>query len=145
MELIYEKLSYKIIGILYKVYNTLGYGYQEKDYQKAIESELADLGLPFKRELYSNIRYNNKVLSKFFADFLIDNKILLEIKVANRIYSAHFNQVLQYLKSNNLKLAIIGAFTPEGILIKRVINDRTQSKKNHLRNLRYLRSAIERG
>lgn len=125
MNLLYKDFSYKIIGALYKVYNSLGYGYQEKEYQKAIASEFDSLFIKYEREVYSKLEYKGRYITKFYLDFLVENKIVLEIKVANKVYTKHFNQVLQYLKNNNSNLAIIGVFTPDGILIKRVINQRS--------------------
>jgi len=122
--LLYADLSYKVIGIVYKVYNALGYGYKEKEYQKAIANELESNQITFQRELYSNVKYNGELLTKFYLDFLIDNKIVLETKIANQVYKKHFSQVLQYLKSNNLKLGIIVVFTPDGIITKRIINEK---------------------
>jgi GxxExxY protein len=120
--LYHPDLSFQLVGILFKVYNTLGFGYQEKEYQKAISIELEKAKISFERELYCPIKYDGKILRKFFVDFLIDEKIVLEIKVANDIYKNYFGQVLQYLKSNSLKLGIIAAFTPNGVLLRRIVN-----------------------
>src|SRR6185369_7978633 len=72
MALLYEDLTKQIIGAIYKVYNSLGYGYKEKEYQKALASEFERIGLKYERELYSNITFNNKIISKFFVDFLVE-------------------------------------------------------------------------
>ncbi|MBI5529910.1 MAG: GxxExxY protein [Candidatus Doudnabacteria bacterium] len=125
MELIHRELSYQVIGALYKVYNSLGYGYKEKEYQKAFEEELKALGIKYKRELYSKLSYNGKVITGFFVDFQIDDKLIVELKVAEGIYQKHFNQVLAYLKNFNLDLGIVAAFTSQRIIIKRIINQRS--------------------
>lgn len=69
MELLHKDLSYQIIGALYKVYNTLGYGYKEKEYQRAFAEELKSLGLENKRELHSKLIYNGKPIAGFFCRF----------------------------------------------------------------------------
>ncbi|MCL5666546.1 MAG: GxxExxY protein [Patescibacteria group bacterium] len=120
--MLYEDLTRKIIGALYKVYNALGYGYKEKEYQKALAMELEKLGLKYQRELCSNLKYEDRVITKFFVDFLIESLVVLELKVANEIYPKHLQQVIQYLKNHSLKVGLIGAITPNGIIIKRVAN-----------------------
>lgn len=120
--MLHGDLSYKIIGAVYAVYNQIGYGYKEKEYQKALGSEFGKLGIPYQREVYSSLIYQNQKIKGFYLDFLVDNKIILELKVANDIYPKYFQQVLQYLKSHGLEVGIIAAFTPQKILIKRIIN-----------------------
>ena len=80
------------------------------------------IGLKYKRELYSQLKFNDKVIAGFYLDFLVDDKIVLELKVANDFYLKHRQQVIQYLSSNNLKLALIAVITPQKVLIKRIIN-----------------------
>ena len=95
---LYEDLSQKIIGAAYKVYNTLGYGFKEKDFQKALAAELEALGLKVVRELYSKLIYEGKIITSFFVDLLVDDgssKIVVELKVAEKIYQKHFYQVFR--------------------------------------------------
>ena len=70
----------EIIGAIFRVYNTLGYGYREKEYQKALAEELAKLGLRFQRELYSFLKYGEKIIAKFYVDFLVENCVVVEFK-----------------------------------------------------------------
>lgn len=126
MELLYKDKTDKLIGAIIKVYNTLGYGYQEKEYQTAYAEELKSLDIKFSRELYAYLKYNNKIIRKYFLDFLVEFgevKIVVELKVANDTYRQHFNQVLQYLKNNSIKLGLILVITPRQVIIKRVINN----------------------
>lgn len=120
--LLYEDTTRQIIGALYKVYNTLGFGYKEKDYQKALALELERIGLKFQRELYSNLKFNDKILAGFYVDFLIEEKIVLEMKVAKDFYLKFRQQTLQYLKNHNLRLGLIAIITPQRVQIKRIIN-----------------------
>jgi GxxExxY protein len=121
-DFLYKDLTEKLIKAIFNVYNELGYGYREKEYQNAYAEELKDLGLLFSRELYSNLTYKGKVIRRYFLDFLVENKVVVELKVANEVYHQHFTQVLQYLKNNNLQLGLILVLTPTKVLIKRVIN-----------------------
>ncbi len=121
-ELIYKGLSYKIIGIIFKVYNELGYGYQEKYYQRAIALELNKENLNYIQEKEVKLNYENKTIGKYFLDFIIENKIVLELKVANTFHSQDIKQILGYLKASGLQLGILVIITNNGIKYKRIIN-----------------------
>ena len=118
----FPELSYSITGAVFKVYNELGYGYQEKYYYRAIKNKLNESGLKVKEQLSVPLMASGKSIGRYFLDFLIDDTVVLEIKVANQIYPKHVKQVLGYLKANNLKLGIIAVFTKNGIVTKRVVN-----------------------
>lgn len=122
MTLLHEELTEKIIGALFKVYNSLGLGYKEKEYQKALASEFDRLGLKYKRELYSNVKFNEKVIAGFYVDFLLEDSVVVELKVAKEVYLKHRQQVIQYLKNHDLKVGLIGVITENQVLIKRIIN-----------------------
>ncbi|PIR44193.1 GxxExxY protein [Candidatus Wolfebacteria bacterium CG10_big_fil_rev_8_21_14_0_10_31_9] len=121
-KVIYPQLSYKIVGALFEVYNSLGYGYKEKYYQRALSEALKGLGIKFKEQLLSTVKFKNNDIGKIFLDFLIDDKIVLEIKKTDRFSKTEIEQVLGYLKATNLKLGIIAHFTKDGIKYKRILN-----------------------
>lgn len=122
MELLYKDLTEKIIGACFKVYNTLGYGYQEKEYQKALAAEFIRLCLGFTRELYSNLFFEGVKIRGFFVDFLVEDKVVVELKVAKDVYQKHFSQMSQYLKNQNLELGLLVVYSPTGVIVKRVVN-----------------------
>lgn len=119
---LYKDLTEKVIGALFHTYNNLGYGYREKEYQRWLEEELKKSGLAFKKELYCNLLYGDKIISKFFIDFLVENKLVVELKVAEEFHKKYFDQVMTYLKTNNLQLGLLAIFTKNKVLIKRIIN-----------------------
>ncbi len=121
-ELLYKELSYKINGILFKVYNNLGYGYQEKAYQKVIALELDKNKLKYKRELKTNLMYDNHEIGKYYLDFLVDNKIILEIKTGNFFHKKDYYQIKNYLKVHNLELGLLVLFSLNKVEIKRILN-----------------------
>lgn len=121
-ELIYPELSYQIVGLLYETYNKLGFGYQEKYYQRAFEKELQNQKIKYSREAPFKIKYKGESIGKYYVDFIIDGKVAVELKVANDYYKRHLTQVLGYLKSTNLKLGIIAIFTEKGLKYKRIAN-----------------------
>ena len=78
--MVYPDLSYKIIGVIFDVFNELGYGYQEKYYQRAIAKSLFQLELSYKEQILYEIRFKDEIIGRCFFDFLIEDKIILEIK-----------------------------------------------------------------
>jgi GxxExxY protein len=120
--LVYPELSYIIMGILFEVHNKLGTKYQEKHYQRAIEIKLKELNIPYKREAKVNIEFGKEKLGEFYIDFIIDNKIILEIKKIWKITQDDIKQVLRYLKATKLRLAIIANFRHKRLECRRVIH-----------------------
>jgi len=119
-KVIYKELSYELVGILYDVYNELGYGHPERYYQKAIAVALQRNNLLFKEQVPYVLK--NKVIGRYFLDFLIDDKIVLELKKDGRFAKKNIEQVKSYLQATNMKLAILANFTPEGVKFLRVLN-----------------------
>ena len=121
-ELLYKDLSYKIRGILYEAYNYSGPGYREKYYCQIINEKLHEAKLDFVEQLEIPIQYKTKILTQRYADFAIENKIIVEIKVGKRLYQKDFDQLVEYLKITNLKLGLIALFHKNGVDISRVLN-----------------------
>src|ERR1039458_8996861 len=92
-DLIYPELSYQIVGILFSVFNELGYGYKEKYYQRAVSQELDRAGLPFEEQICFPVIFKGEVIGKQFFDFLIDGKVILELKQGNRFSRNDITQV----------------------------------------------------
>ena len=122
IQLIYPELSYKIVGILYQVYNEIGYGLQEKYYQKALENEFIKQNVIVKAQCPYLIKYNGELIGKYYVDFIVEDLIVLEIKKGDYYRKRNFEQVLGYLKVTNLKLAILANFTSKGVKYKRILN-----------------------
>lgn len=121
-ELIYGDLSYKIIGALFRVFNTIGWRYNEKIIQKAISDELTKLKITHQREVHVVVKYNGEKIGQHRLDFLIENQIVLEIKKGRHLLLKDFNQIKSYLKTSNLKLGILALFTSSQVKFARIIN-----------------------
>jgi len=121
-DLIYPELSYQIIGILFEVYNQLGSGYHEKYYQKAVALQLKENKVSFKEQVYTPLILKEEIIGKNFLDFLIEDKIILEIKKGDRFSKKHIEQILNYLKTTNLKLGILANFGLKDLKFKRIVN-----------------------
>lgn len=124
--LIYPDLSYKIMGVLFRVHRKLGNSYQEKYYQRAIEAEFEDEKISFKREVLVKLNYGDKDIGKYFLDFVVDGKIALEIKTVPFLRQEYLNQVLAYLNAANLKLGIVANFRTNRLTYRRLVNPRVK-------------------
>ena len=121
-DLIYPELCYQVIGILFEVWTEMGFGYKEKVYQNAVAQALEESNVNFKKELPAKIQFRGKPIGIYYFDFLIDNKIILEMKVRNFFSNKDIMQLYSYLKVQQLKLGIIAHFTRSGVKFKRVVN-----------------------
>jgi GxxExxY protein len=120
--IILKEESYRLMGLLFEVHNKLGSVYKEKNYQDAIEAILRRESIPFERERNINLKFDNLDVGNFFADFVIDGKILLEIKATKFITQEDIRQTLRYIKSAGLPLGIIVNFRSGELKYKQVIN-----------------------
>jgi len=123
---IYPELSYQLMGLLFKVHRRLGNSYQEKYYQRAIEVELKKENLPYKKEVLVKLNYGEASIGRYFLDFVIDEKIALEVKTVPFIKQEFLNQVLAYLDASNLKLGIVANFRTGRLTYKRLVNPRVK-------------------
>lgn len=121
-DLVYPELSYRIIGVLFDVYNKLGAGLSEIAYQRAVAVALKNARLNFKEQVYSPLTYEGVTVAGNFFDFLIEGRVVLELKKGNRVSRTHIQQVYQYLVSKKLKLGILAYFAPGSLHFKRIIN-----------------------
>lgn len=124
-DIVYPELSYQIVGLLYDVHNKIGGGHKEKYIQRAIELLLKKNHLPYQKELLCPLIFEGRTIGKYFLDFLIENKIILEIKVGERFNKESIDQVFSYLKANSLKLGILAQFTKEKVRFRRILNLRS--------------------
>ena len=122
IELVYPELSYKLVGISYDVFNELGPGHKEVYYQNALAKELQKLNIPFKEQVYFPITFKGAQVGKYFLDFLVDDKIILELKAGDRFSRKNIEQTYSYLKISNLKLGILINFTGGEVKFKRILN-----------------------
>lgn len=122
-EIIYRELSYDIVGIIFEVYKHLGYGHRETYYHRAIAIELKKQNIEFEHEKEIPLHYKGNKIGKTFLDFIIDRKIILEIKVANSMKQKDIVQVLEYLRSSGIRLGIIAWITKRGVYYRRLVNN----------------------
>ena len=121
-EILFKEESYAIVGRAMEVYNRLGPGFLEIVYKDALVVEFMDSQIPFRREVEYKVNYKGRVLPhKFFADFLVFEKIILEVKTARKIAPEHKAQALNYLKVSGCRLALILNFAEKELVYKRIV------------------------
>ena len=117
-----EKETYKIIGICMEVHKNLGPGLLEIVYKDALEIEFKENNIPFEREKEYSIEYKGKILPhKFYADFIINEDIVLEIKAIKEFSSEHIAQILNYIKLSRSELGLLINFQTKSLQYKRYI------------------------
>jgi GxxExxY protein len=123
-KIIYKDECYKIYHCVYEVYNKLGNGFLESVYHEALEIELAKENIPFESQKMIQVYYDDKLLSQYFrADIVCYNKIIMELKVVNKINNEHKAQLMNYLAATKMKLGLLINFgTYPKVEICRIIN-----------------------
>lgn len=121
-ELIYKELSYQLTGFAFEIDNLVGYGQDEKTYSDAFEVLLKKNKINYQRELYFPITIEDKLLKKCFFDFLVDDKIIVELKANDINFKQVCAQVFKYLKASDKKLGLVYRFSKSGVRTKRIPN-----------------------
>lgn len=121
-QLVYKEEAYKIIGICMAVHRELGKGFSEVVYGDALEIELMDNNVNYSREKKIDIVYKGNLLPhKYKADFIINDKIVLEIKAISCLTDSHVKQTLNYLAVSKLKLGLLINFGEDSLRYKRIV------------------------
>jgi GxxExxY protein len=115
MEDVYKhsELSEKVIEAFYRVYNVLGYGFLEKVYENALLIELEGMGIPVKPQCPIQVFYEGKVVGEYFADLIVKDSIIVEIKASRNLCPEHEAQLLNYLKATKIEVGLLLNFGPK--------------------------------
>lgn len=125
--MLYKELTDEILHAFYLVHYKLGFGFLEKVYKNALYIELTTMGLKCETEKPINVFYNQKVVGVFYADIVVEGKVILELKAVESICKEHEYQLINYLKACDLEIGLLLNFGKKAEL-KRVIytNDRKE-------------------
>ncbi len=133
-ELIYKEESYEIVGKCMEVHNNLGPGFLEIVYKDALEYEFKKAGIPYEREKKYEVNYKDIILPhKFYADFVVYDKIILEVKGVSAIAEEFIAQSINYLKVSGNKLAMIVNFGELKLNYKRLVLDEKRSEWKNIK------------
>lgn len=122
-ELKYKNITEKIIGASFEVHKFLGNGFQEVIYQRALAWEMAQAGLGFAREIEQDILYKDlpEPIGTRRADFVVEGKVLVELKAIINLEDVHLAQALNYLKAYKLEVGLLINFGSKSLTFKRLV------------------------
>jgi GxxExxY protein len=116
-----EDLTYKIRGAIFEVNRELGAGFLERVYQNALLIELEDRGIKAASQVPIIVKYKNKEVGEYFADIVVENRVILELKAVESLEKIHEAQLLNYLKATGYKVGFLVNFTHPKAIIKRFV------------------------
>lgn len=121
MSVVYKNLSFNVMAAVYEVHNTLGFGFLEKVYERALCKELCDRKIPVETQKEIKVYYKGDEVGTYFADLVVNDEILLELKVVESLNNFHKAQMLHYLKATGFKLGLLINFGKERVEYKRLV------------------------
>jgi GxxExxY protein len=117
----FSEITKSIINAFYNVYNKLGYGFLERVYENAMMIELKKLGLNAVKQQAISVYYDDELVGEYFADIIVDNKVIIELKAAETICSEHECQLVNYLKSTDIEVGLLLNFGKKPEIKRRVL------------------------
>ena len=121
-EIIYKEESYAIVGLCMEVHNKLGHGFSEIVYKDALEIEFKENEIFYEREREFPIHYKGQILQhSFFADLVVFDSIILEVKCVKSLLDEHVSQVINYLRASDKKLGLLINFGRDKLEYKRLV------------------------
>ncbi len=124
-----NNLSRRVIGCSLEVSNTLGPGFFEKIYEKALCIELEKNGIYFQSQKSVNVIYKGSLVGEYIADIIVEDKLLLELKAVSALCSEHEAQLMNYLKATGLSVGLLLNFGKSKLGIKRMVWNHNETKK----------------
>jgi len=129
----HEALSQQIIGGFYTVYNTLGYGFLEKVYENALAIELRRLGLRVECQRPITVHYRGYVVGEYFADMVIEDAIIIELKAVRMLAKEHEAQLINYLNATDYEVGLLLNFGPKPDIKRKVFDNERKRHRNGAR------------
>jgi len=120
---LHSDLTDRIIGGFYRAYDPLGFGFLEIVYRNALAKVLRDLGIPFEREAPIDVFFEGEQIGHFKADFLVDKRVILEIKSAESVGEPDFKQLMNYLRSTQVEVGLLLNFGSKPTIVRRVYSN----------------------
>lgn len=124
MDYLHGEITEKIIKAFYKVYNELGFGFLEKVYENALYLELEQMDLKCEKQKQIVVYYQDKVVGKYFADIIVENKVILELKAAESLREEHEFQLINYLKATDIEVGLLLNFGKKPHFKRKIFSNR---------------------
>ena len=129
----HSTLTGQILGAFFNVYNRLGYGFSEKVYENALVLELERCGLSVEQQKPIQVYYEGEVIGEYYADILVNDLVILELKAARKILDEHIAQLLSYLKSTQIEVGLLLNFGPKPQHVRKVYDNDQKGSMSWLR------------
>ncbi len=127
----HSDLTRKIIGLFYETYNVLGYGFLEKVYENTLVRKLRRAGFAVRQQAPLAVYFEGDVVGEFFADIVVEDKVILELKSVEQLANAHSAQLLNYLRATDCEVGLLLNFGPQPQVVRKVMDN---ARKPHHRN-----------
>lgn len=119
----HSDITDKVIKAFYRVYNTLGYGFLEKVYENALFIELKNIGLNVSVQVPIKVFYNETLVGSYFADILVENVVIIELKASESICEEHEFQLINYLKATEIEVGLLLNFGKKPEIKRKVFSN----------------------
>lgn len=129
-EILFKELSFAIVGAAMEVHNQLGPAFLEAVYQKSLSYELAQRGIAFEAQKALPVYYKDQLVGEYRADFVVEDKVVVEIKSVPALAKAHEAQALHYLAATGLQLALILNFGTPSLQHQRIARSLPRAQPN---------------
>lgn len=125
--MLHENITSNIIEAFYKVYNTLGYGFLEKVYENALKYELMKHNLKIDQQKNIKVFYNQIIVGDYYADLIVNDLVIVELKAAEDIGEEHEAQLINYLKATNVEVGLVLNFGKKAKFSRKVFSNERKS------------------
>ncbi|MBW7848795.1 MAG: GxxExxY protein [Bacteroidales bacterium] len=121
---LHKEITSKIISCFYKVYNELGYGFLEKVYENALKIELENNGMAVEKQKPISVYYNDHLVGEYYADLIVEDKVILELKAAETLCEEHEYQLINYLKATNIEVGLLLNFGKKPQISRKIFTNK---------------------
>jgi GxxExxY protein len=126
VSMLYSEITDKIISAFYKVYNTLGFGFLEKVYENALALELRNAGCSVVQQQKIAVLYSGVVVGDYYADLIVDNLVIVELKASDSLCEEHEAQLLNYLKTTSIEVGLLLNFGKKPEFKRKVFSNKNK-------------------
>ena len=122
----HEELTKKIIGAFFEVHKALGYGFLEKVYENSLCVEFEQKGFAFAQQVPIKVEYRGRMVGDYFADLVVEDLVIVEVKAVRALLPKHEAQLLNYLKATDYEVGLLLNFGPSGKMIRKVFDNKSK-------------------
>ena len=121
----HQELTSEIISAFYKVYNTLGFGFLEKVYENALKYELEKMRFKVDKQKPITVYYDDLTVGEYFADLIVENKVIIELKAAETLIEEHELQLINYLKATEIEVGLLLNFGKKPEIRRKIFSNKS--------------------